>query len=204
MFTGIVVGRGRVARVDRSAEHLALTIESDIAGMAPGESIAVNGACLTVVEAGDSWFRVDAVVTTRGRTTLGDLTEGAVVNLERSLAADGRFGGHLVQGHVDGVGTIVAVERRDDAVLVDVRVPSEIVEVTVLHGSIALDGVSLTVNGLPSAGVVQVSLIPYTLAETTLGAWRVGDRVNVEGDLIGKYVRRLLRPWERGSVEVSE
>jgi riboflavin synthase len=164
-----------------------------------GESIAVNGACLTVRDRADGRFTVAAVVTTLGRTTIGDWMAGKRVNLERALRASDRLGGHIVQGHVDGVGTVRLVRQRDDAVLVDVAVPSEIAELLVPHGSITVDGVSLTVNAIPDSSIVQLSLIEYTLRHTTLGELKAGDAVHVEGDVIGKYVRQLMTPYGRES-----
>ncbi len=179
--------------VERDADRLAFRVEAPYADLVQGESIAVSGACLTVVARGDGWFRVEAIVTTRGRTWFGGLQVGDKVNLERSLSIGDRLGGHFVQGHVDAVGTVRRVVAEADAVLVDVEVPDEIAELTVPHGSIAFDGVSLTVNEMPEPNVVQVALIPYTLEHTTLGKWQPGDPVHLEGDMIGKYVRQLLR-----------
>lgn len=197
MFTGIVTEVGQVAAVQRAADRLAFTIEAPYEDLVQGESIAVSGACLTVVEQGDHWFKVEAIVTTRGRTWFGDLQVGDRVNLERALRVGDRLGGHFVQGHVDAVGTVRRVEREADAVLIDVAVPDEIAELTVPHGSIAFDGVSLTVNATPQPNVVQVALIPYTLEHTTLGQLAPGSPVHIEGDMIGKFVRELLR--ERGN-----
>lgn len=194
MFTGIVTARGTIARVERGRERLKLVIRSPYGDLAPGESVAVNGACLTVVEADGGCFAVEVVTTTRGRTRLADLGEGAAVNLERALAVGDRLGGHFVQGHVDGLGTVVGVRRVEDALLVDIELPPEILDITVLHGSIAVDGVSLTVNALPRPGRVQVSLIPFTLEQTTLGDLAVGNCVHIEGDMIGKFVRQLVAP----------
>jgi riboflavin synthase len=193
MFTGIVTGMGRIARVERSEDRLALTIETAYPDLAVAESIAVNGACLTIVDTGPGWFKVEAVVTTRGRTRFGDVREGERVNLERAMQMGERFGGHLVQGHVDGVGTIRAVKPVADAVLVDIAVPEEIAQVLIPYGSVAVDGVSMTVNALPAPGVLQLSVIPFTLEHTTLGALRPGDRVHLEADVIGKYVRQMLK-----------
>lgn len=193
MFTGIVTEVGRVTAVERDADRLAFRVEAPYDDLVQGESIAVSGACLTVVARGDGWFRVEAVVTTRGRTWFGGLQVGDKVNLERSLSLGDRLGGHFVQGHVDAVGTVRRVVAEADAVLVDVEVPDEIAELTVPHGSIAFDGVSLTVNEMPEPSVVQVALIPHTLEHTTLGTWQPGDPVHLEGDMIGKYVRQLLR-----------
>jgi riboflavin synthase len=192
MFTGIVSAVGEVVRADRDAGRLALTVRAPYGDLAPGESVAVNGACLTVVEAGGGCFRVDVVTTTRGRTALESLRPGARVNLERALAVGERLGGHFVQGHVDGLGDVVAARQEQDARLLDVRLPAGVAELSIPHGAITLDGVSLTINAMPADDVVQVALIPFTLEHTTLGALRPGDRVQVEGDMLGKYVRRLL------------
>jgi len=170
-----------------------LRIKASYKSVKKGESIAVNGACLTVERAVKGGFTVHAVATTLDRTLIGDWRKGRKVNLERALRASDRLGGHFVQGHVDGVGTVARVEEQADALLVDIRLPAEVVETTVLHGSITVDGVSLTVNALPSAGVMQVSLVPFTRAHTTLGRLAPGDRVHVEADVLGKYVRQLCR-----------
>ena len=192
MFTGIVTAMGEVLRAERGPGRLALTLRAPYPDLAPGDSIAVNGACLTVVETADDWFRVDVIVTTRGRTALETLRPGERVNLERPLAVGDPVGGHFVQGHVDGLGDVVAVRDEQDARLLDVRLPPEVAELSIPHGSIALDGVSLTINAMPGPDTVQVALIPFTLQHTTLGERRPGDRVQVEGDMLGKYVRRLL------------
>lgn len=192
MFTGIVTARGRIATVKRGPDRLKLSIRSPYQDLAAGDSVAVNGACLTVVEADAGCFAVEVVTTTRGRTRLADLREGDEVNLERALAVGDRLGGHFVQGHVDGLGTVAGVQRSEDALLVDIDLPEEVADITVLHGSIAVDGVSLTVNDILKPGRIQVSLIPFTLEQTTLGALKVGDRVQIEGDMIGKFVRQLM------------
>jgi riboflavin synthase len=194
MFTGIVTARGRVERARRTGEGLALSIAAPYTGIEQGESIAVNGACLTVVGASGGSFDVQVVPTTLERTCLGELAEGAEVNLERALRAGDRLGGHIVQGHVDGVGIVESVRDEGDARLLDIRVPPAVAEVTIPLGSITVDGVSLTVNAVPAPGVVQVSLIPFTFRHTTLGARRPGDRVQLEADTIGKYVKALVRP----------
>jgi riboflavin synthase len=134
-------------------------------------------------------------VTTLDRTAVAEWRPGTRVNLERALRAGDRLGGHLVQGHVDGVGRVVAVARRGDALLIDVALPASLAELMVPHGSVTVDGVSLTVNALPAPGVLQLSIIEYTLRHTTLGALEAGSRVHVEGDVVGKYVRRLVEPY---------
>ncbi len=192
MFTGIVTACGTLARTKQDGNRLALTIEASLAGLELGDSVAVNGACLTVIAAGDGWFQVEVVVTTRERTRFAEMSEGERVNLERAVAVGDRLGGHLVQGHVDGVGEVLRVGHQDDALLLDLAVPEDVAGITIPHGSIAVDGVSLTVNHIPEPGVVQVSLIPHTRAHTTLGEVVEGRHVHIEGDVIGKYVRQLL------------
>ena len=195
MFPGLVDDVGTIERVADTPAGRELVIRSRYDDLADGESVAVNGACLTVRERGPGRFSVAAVVTTLGRTTIGGWGVGTRVNLERSLRASDRLGGHIVQGHVDGVGTVRRVQRLADAVLVDVEVPRDIAELLVPHGSITVDGVSLTVNALPAPDIVQLSLIEYTLRHTTLGDLSVGVAVHVEGDVIGKFVRRLMNPY---------
>lgn len=192
MFSGIVTARGRIAGVKRGADRLKLVIQAPYDDLAPGESVAVSGACLTVVEANGSSFAVEVVTTTRGKTRLAELEVGDEVNLERAVQVGDRLGGHFVQGHVDGLGTVIGVREVEDALLVDLELPAEVAEITVPRGSIALDGVSLTVSDVPAPGRVEVALIPHTRQHTTLGALRAGDRVHVEGDLIGKVVRQLM------------
>jgi riboflavin synthase len=195
MFTGLVDDVGIVERVERTEAGRTLRIASRYIGLAIGESVAVNGACLTVLGQGEGWFSVAAVVTTLGRTTIGDWTTGRRVNLERAMRLGDRLGGHLVQGHVDGVGEIDDVRRVDDALLVDIRLPADLESLMVPHGSVAVDGVSLTVNALPAPGILQVSLIDHTARHTTLGTLDPGDRVHVEADMVGKYVRQLVTPY---------
>ena len=163
-----------------------------------GESIAVDGACLTVTRAEPGHFAVHVVVTSLDRTAIGDYVAGRRVNLERALRVGDRLGGHLVQGHVDGVGTITAVVQREDAWLIDVAVPPVVADVSIPLGSITVDGVSLTVNAIPAPGTIQLSIIPFTLEHTTLGDRRPGDRVQLEGDTVGKYVRELGGAWRSG------
>jgi len=195
MFTGLVDDVGVVERVERTEAGRELRTASAYTGLTAGESIAVNGACLTVREHGPGWFTVAAIVTTLDRTTIGSWDVGRRVNLERALRLGDRLGGHMVQGHVDGVGTVERVERREDALLVDVRLPDDLESLIVPHGSVTIDGVSLTVNALPAPGILQLSLIEYTWTHTTLGALRAGDAVHVEADMIGKYVRQLVTPY---------
>jgi riboflavin synthase len=193
MFTGLVDDVGRVTNVAESGAGRELRIESRYRDLVDGESIAINGACLTVLAHGDEWFAVAAVETTLGRTTMGDWRAGRRVNLERALKVGDRLGGHFVQGHVDGVATVEDARQQGDARLVDLALPPGLAELMVQHGSVAVDGVSLTVNDLPMPGMLQLSLIDYTLRHTTLGDLARGDRVHVEADMLGKYVQRLLK-----------
>ena len=192
MFTGIVSAVGTVQRAERTAEGLELTIASPYADLALGESVAVDGACLTVQSQNSSSFTSHVIPTSLQRTRIGEYAAGQRVNLERALRAGDRLGGHLVQGHVDGVGTVERVVDRDDARLIDLGVPGEVARVSIPLGSITVDGVSLTVNAKPKPGVIQISLIPFTLQHTTLDERRAGDRVHLEADTIGKYVAALI------------
>jgi riboflavin synthase len=195
MFTGLINDVGTIESVVQSPAGRSFRVRCRYTDLAVGESVAVNGACLTVRECGPHWFTAAAIVTTVGRTAMGQWTAGKAVNLERSLRAGDRLGGHIVQGHVDGLAVVRAMRREADATLVDVGLPPELMDLFVLHGSVTLDGVSLTVNELPAPEVLQVALIDYTLRHTTLGTWSVGDDVHVEADVVGKYVRRLAAPY---------
>jgi riboflavin synthase len=155
--------------------------------------VAVNGACLTVERVVRGGFTAHVVATTLERTLLGEYPVGRRVNLERALRAGDRLGGHWVQGHVDGIATVAGGGPRGDAWVYRLRVPRAVRQVSVPQGSITVEGVSLTVNALPASGAVEISLVPYTRAHTTLGALAAGDRVHVEGDVLGKYVRALCR-----------
>ena len=195
MFTGIVTALATVRRVRRTSRGLEVVIEHPYRRkIGIGESIAVDGTCLTVVKTGKRTFTVEAVTMTRSRTTFGDYRAGRPVNLERSLKLGDLLGGHMVAGHVDGVGTVVRRQVLDDSVLLDIKAPKYVADLSVLHGSVAVDGISMTVNALPRPGVVQISVIPHTLQVTTLGRARVGTRVHLEADLIGKFVQHLLAP----------
>lgn len=195
MFTGLVDDVGTITAVRDGEAGREFRVACRYQDLALGESIACQGACLTVRDFGEGWFTVAAVVTTLDRTTLGMWEVGRRLNLERSLRVGDRLGGHIVQGHVDAVGTVAATARRDDAWLIDISVPPAIAELLVPHGSICVDGVSLTVNAIPSGGILQVSIIEFTMRHTTLGELAIGDRVHLEGDVVGKYVRSLVGPY---------
>ena len=196
MFTGLVEAIGTIESVTDTDAGREFRVRSPFSDLQGGESIAVSGACLTIRSSQASSFVVAAVVTTLDRTTMGSWSMGTRVNLERAMKVGDRLGGHIVQGHVDAVGTVRTVMRRDSALLIDIDVPLEVARLLVPHGSLTVDGVSLTVNGLPAAGVVQISIIEWTERHTTLGALDTGDRVHLEADVIGKYVQALLAPYQ--------
>jgi len=194
MFTGLITAVGEVREVSVTDAGREFVIAAPYEGVVIGESIACQGACLTVRETGPGWFRVAAVVTTLERTTIGAWTVGTPLNLERALAVGDRLGGHIVQGHVDDVGVVRATVRHGDAWLIDLEVPSALRPLLVPLGSIAVDGVSLTVNALPAPDLLQLSIIEHTLRHTTLGALRPGDRVHLEADVLAKHLQRLAAP----------
>ena len=194
MFTGLITAVGTVREVSTTDAGRELVIAAPYEGLTDGESIACNGACLTVRRHGAGWFAVAAVVTSLERTTIGQWTVGTRLNLERALAVGDRLGGHIVQGHVDGVGEVRQVVKRGDAWLIEVAVPPAIDELLVPLGSIAVDGVSLTVNALPAPGILQLSIIDHTWRHTTFDTLAVGDRVQLEGDLLAKHLKRLAAP----------
>ena len=192
MFTGIVTAIGTIRQTTARPDGLQLTIHCPFPDLQPGESIAVDGACLTVHALTPGGFTAHVVRTTQQRTRIGEYVPGQRVNLERALRVGDRLGGHIVQGHVDAVGRVEQIEQSADGRLLELSVPEEVDLVSVPLGSITVDGVSLTVNAKPQPGVVQISLVPFTLQHTTLGERRVGDRVHLEADTIGKYVAALL------------
>jgi riboflavin synthase len=198
MFTGIVEEVGTVLAIEVHEGHARLHLRCDevVRDAALGDSIAVSGCCLTVTslptEPDGGGFTADLMAETLRATALGDLEVGAPVNLERAMRADTRFGGHLVQGHVDGVGTVVDRDEQPGTVFLTFEAPEEVARYLVPKGSVTVDGVSLTVVDVPAPGRFRVGLIPHTLEVTTFGARQPGDRVNLEADVIAKYVERLL------------
>ena len=197
MFTGIVTAIGRVRSIDRNRGGVRLSIAAPWKRLVLGESVAVDGVCLTVLARGRGWFEVRVVATSLDRTRFDGYVVGQPVNLERAVRAGDRLGGHLVQGHVDGLARVSRVTRRKDATVLDLDLPAEVARVTVPLGSITLDGVSLTVVEMPARNRVRVSLVPFTLQHTTLGNLTPGSKVHVEGDVIGKYVAHLVQPRPR-------
>ena len=193
MFTGIVEALGHVVRTEDLETTRRFVIEAPGFGseLSAGDSVAVDGACLTVTGTDAEGFTVDVIGTTLERTIAGRYGAGTPVNLERALKMGERLDGHLVQGHVDGVGHLEQVQQDGEFWLMDFRIPTDVLETTILHGSITLNGVSLTVSDFVDAGV-RIGIIPFTFHHTDLGALSPGDPVNVEADLIGKYVGRIL------------
>ncbi len=196
MFTGIIEQVGEVSNVEQTGQGRLVTVRGEIlAGLGIGASVAVDGVCLTAAGVEGSQVTVDVVPETLERTTLGALAVGDLVNLERPMPASGRFDGHIVQGHVDGVGTVESVVDEGGGVIMTVVPPSGLLGQIVEKGSIAVDGVSLTVAGM-NERAFRVALIPHTLKVTTLGLRKAGDAVNLESDVIAKYVERMMRANE--------
>ncbi len=189
MFTGIIEETGKALRV----EHGGIWIQAKkvLEGTKTGDSIAVNGVCLTVVTIKSTEFMADVMPETLKRSSLGQLKAGSRVNLERAMAADGRFGGHIVSGHIDGTGTVASITKDSNAVRFQILAPEEILRGIVEKGSVAIDGISLTVTAVEKDRF-EVSVIPHTLGETVLSDRKKGSVVNLENDIIGKYVERLL------------
>ncbi|WP_455529066.1 riboflavin synthase [Ruminococcus sp.] len=197
MFTGIIEEVGTVKAVKRSGTSSFIEIQAKkvLEDVHLGDSIAVNGVCLTVTHCDGSIFRADVMNETLSRSSLGSLTTGSLVNLERAMAADGRFGGHIVSGHIDGTGTVSDIRNDGIAVWYTITAPPELLRYIVEKGSIAIDGISLTVAKVTDTSF-SVSIIPHTAAQTILGTKKTGDMVNLENDIIGKYVEKLMKPAE--------
>lgn len=194
MFTGIVEEMGVIRAIRRGAHSSVLSIGAMaiLSDLKIGDSVAVNGVCLTATGADSGGFTADVMHETLDRSSLGALSVGSRVNLERAMAADGRFGGHIVSGHIDGTGTVVSVRRDDIAVWYTIRTTPQLMRYIVEKGSIAIDGISLTVAAVETDRF-SVSIIPHTVQETTLGEKRPGATVNLENDIIGKYVEKLMQ-----------
>ena len=198
MFTGIIQGTGTIARSEARGGDLRLTLAAptlDFSDVAIGDSICVSGVCLTAVELGEHTFAVDVSNETLALTTLGELREGAAVNLEKALRLSDRLGGHLVSGHVDGVGQIISIEPDARSQRWTIEAPAELSRYIAAQGSICVDGVSLTVNTVEGARF-SVNLIPHTVEVTTFAQRRPGDRVNIEVDMMARYLERLLQERE--------
>ena len=217
MFTGIVEETGTIKSIQRSGDYARITVNcSTVLGKgnsdpfdrptALGDSIAVNGICLTVTDMTENTFSADVMHETMNRTALGKLSTGSIVNLERAMSASGRFGGHIVSGHIDGTGTVESRQRDGNAVWFKIRIPSSMRPYIVEKGSITIDGISLTVAEVSSSldnAWFKVSIIPHTLTVTALGQRNPGDPVNLETDIIGKYVESMLK-FDKSSVSQEE
>ncbi len=197
MFTGIIEEIGTVRQIQKGRHSAVLHIEARtvLEGLKIGDSIAVNGVCLTVISFHSDGFAADVMHETLNRSSLAHLRSGSHVNLERAMSANGRFGGHMVAGHVDGVGQIIRIQKDDTAVWYTVQAASSVMRYIVEKGSVAIDGISLTVAEV-STESFSVSVIPHTATVTVLSERRVGDTVNLETDIVGKYVEKLLQPGE--------
>jgi riboflavin synthase len=204
MFTGIIEAKGKVLRVEARGQgkRLSIGVGAGLTDIQPGDSINVNGACLTVVEMGNQVIAVDLSGETLQKTTFERVREGDAVNLERALRLSDRLGGHIVTGHSDGIGTIVEKRREGEFIVFRIQVPPSVSRYTVRKGSIAIDGTSLTVNEC-QGNVVEMTLIPFTLEKTILMDKKVGDGVNVEADIVGKYIEKLLNQAPSEGVTVS-
>ena len=204
MFTGIIENKGRVLRLEYRGlgKRLVLEMPQDLTDVQLGDSININGVCLTIADKKGQTIEVDLSSETIQKTATGDLKEGDFVNLERALKLTDRLGGHIVTGHVDGIGIIVEKRRETDSVHLRIRIPKAILRYIVQKGSIAIDGISLTVNECQD-DEIQMALIPFTIERTTLVTKKVGDRVNVEADILGKYVEKMLDPWGRESKKMA-
>ena len=198
MFTGIIEETGSIAAVTElpDARTFRISAQHVLDGVTHGDSIAVNGVCLTVVEHGTDFFTVDVMKQTLDHSTLGNVEAGSAVNLERAARVDSRLGGHIVQGHVDGTGTVVAISPAEHWTVVAIHAPAALLRYVVAQGSITVNGVSLTINSVSDSAqgcIVSINLIPHTIAVTTLKHLKQGSKVNLEVDLIARYVERMLQ-----------
>lgn len=198
MFTGIIEDKGKVTAIQKDEKSMQLTLSSKkiVGDVQLGDSISVNGVCLTVTHFTNEQFTVDVMPETVKATNIHTLKIGDYVNLERAMSANGRFGGHIVSGHVDGVGTIASIKPVSNAVYIDITIPKELADNCIPKGSITLDGTSLTLFNVTDTSVT-ISLIPHTFAETIFGMKKVGDQVNIETDMLGKYVLHHLNKTKK-------
>jgi riboflavin synthase len=204
MFTGIIEDKGKVVRIEYRGQEMRLTIElpPHLTELQLGDSININGVCLTVVSKKEQKIKLDLSQETLQKSILGEVKEGSQVNLERALRLVDRLGGHIVTGHIDGIGVIAEKRKERDFIQLRIKVPESVSKYIVQKGSIAIDGISLTVNEY-QGGEIQMTLIPYTVEKTTLIDKKVGDRVNVEADILGKYVEKLLDRGDKKSGQVD-
>ncbi len=204
MFTGIIEDIGKVIGVKKSAGKWEFKIfsKSLAGGVHEGDSVAIDGVCLTATKVENDTFYADASLETLKLTTLHDKKTGDRVNLERAIGAGGRFGGHFVMGHVDGIGSIVNIRKEGDSIRIDVELPSDASSYVVKKGSIAIDGISLTVNE-QHANIITVNVIPYTASKTTIKEKGLRDKVNIEVDIIGKYVQSFVNRDQRKGLDMN-
>lgn len=204
MFTGIIEEKGKIEAINQGTKSCVLTIRAKhiLDDVKIGDSVAVNGVCLTATTVGSDYFTADVMSETLRRSSLGSLKSGSEVNLERAMAMGGRFGGHIVSGHIDGTGTILSMTKEDNAVWVTIETTKPILNLIVEKGSIAIDGISLTVAAVDEKSF-SVSLIPHTGKETTLLSKKPGDIVNLENDIVGKYIEKLMKKTESTSKKES-
>ncbi len=193
MFTGIIEEVGKITAVVKGQRSSQLWVQGALImdDLKLGDSVAVNGVCLTVSQLSGNKWMADVMSETLSRSNLGDLKGGSIVNLERAMPANGRFGGHMVAGHIDGTGQIIKISKDENAIIFEISAPQQILRYIIEKGSIAIDGISLTVIGL-TADSFSVSVIPHTVKHTVLGFKQTGDPVNLENDLVGKYIEKLL------------
>ena len=204
MFTGIVEEMGKIVRVEKGAKSSRLTVSGDkiFSDLKLGDSVATNGVCLTVTSFSKGIFTADVMNETLKRSNLGELRQGSMVNLERAMIANGRFGGHIVSGHIDGTGVITKIEQDDIAVWYTIRADRKIMKYIIEKGSVAIDGISLTIAKVTDNDF-SVSLIPHTAKETVLGYKKTGDTVNLENDVVGKYIEHFLSVKEEPETKSS-
>jgi riboflavin synthase len=204
MFTGIIENIGTIVSINKMSGRWEFSIKTTVMphDIQEGDSISIDGVCLTVKRVAKDMFYVDASLETLNLTTLKEKKTGDRVNIERAMKSDGRFGGHIVMGHVDGIGTIVEMKQSGDSVRLEIQVPADISEYIVKKGSIAIDGISLTVNE-QSDNKFTVNIIPYTLSKTTLGEKNLRDKVNIETDVIGKYVENFITKGKNKGIDLD-
>jgi riboflavin synthase len=204
MFTGIIEDVGAIAAIGKLGGRWELAVRTGLpaGGIAIGDSIAVNGVCLTVTRLAGSLFYADASLETLGATTLKDASVGDRVNIERAMRADSRLGGHIVMGHIDGIGRITSVNREGDSIRLEIETDGEISRYIVKKGSVALDGISLTVNEQRD-NRFTLNVIPYSASKTTIGSKSLGDQVNVETDILGRYVEKLVTGGDKKGVDLD-
>ncbi|SDH37898.1 riboflavin synthase [Alteribacillus bidgolensis] len=207
MFTGIIEEKAAVKKIEETDEAMILTIEANtiMDGIRLGDSISVNGVCLTVTSFQSNYFTVDVMPETIKATSLKVLSEGAKVNLERAMSFDGRFGGHFVTGHVDTTGTIRSITPYENAYYIDIELPRQIMTYVMVKGSVAVDGISLTVFGADDENnILTISIIPHTWQETILNEKKIGDPVNIEADMLMKYTEKLLNTRQKTAENITE